>query len=93
MVPLVCGAGPSRRRAIRDSNGQVIHLEPAQYHDNPVDPEGSLVTVDWGFDIAAYFQRHGALATTIFQLDDLSRGIRAELNEVIVARKLPAPNV
>lgn len=92
-IPLVREHRPSRRRAVRAGDGEVVHLEPPEHHYNPVDPEGSLVTVDWGFDVGAYFQRYGGLATTIFHIDDLSRGIRAELNEVIVAQKLSAPAV
>ena len=92
-VPLVCGAQASRRRAVRDDDGAVEHLLPAEYHGNPISADGSLVTIDWGYDIAAYFQQHGGLATTILHIDDLTRGLRAELNEVIVARKLSAPAV
>ena len=92
-VPLVCGAQASRRRAVRDDDGAIAYLLAPERHGNPVRTEGSLVTIDWGYDIAAYFQQHGGLATTLFHIDDLSRGIRAELNEVIVARKLPTPAV
>ena len=86
-VPLVAQWRPSRRRAGRVDGGEIEHHHAAEYHQNPIDAEGSLVTMDWGYDIADFFDQHGGLNTTIFMLDDLSRGIRAELNEVLVSRK------
>jgi Methyltransferase domain len=47
-VPIVRKDQPSARRAVMN-NGVVEHLLlPPQYHGNPMDPTGSLVTVDWG---------------------------------------------
>lgn len=86
-VPLVAQWRPSRRRAGRMEGGEIEHHQAAEYHQNPIDAEGSLVTMDWGYDIADFFDQHGGLNTTIFVLDDLSRGIRAELIEVLVSRK------
>ena len=92
-VPLVRKDGASRRRARRGDDGHVEHLDEAAHHLNPVDADGSLVTVDWGYDIADYFDVHGGLNTTIFAIDDLSRGIRAELIEVLVSRKAAPPDL
>ena len=49
-VPLVRGTQPSRQRAVRGAEG-IRHLEPPQYHGNPMSEDGSLVTWDWGHDI------------------------------------------
>lgn len=92
-VPLVRADGASLRRARRSADGTIEHLSPAAYHLNPVDTDGSLVTIDWGYDIADFFDLHGGLNTTIFALDDLSRGIRAELIEVLVSRKRNPPTL
>lgn len=32
-------------------NNEIHHIREAQYHGNPVDETGSLVTVDYGYDI------------------------------------------
>jgi SAM-dependent methyltransferase len=85
-VPLVRQALPSRRRAVLRGS-HVEHLAPAEYHVNPIDEKGSLVTIDWGWDIAEFFQFHSGLSTTIYMLDRLDMGIRADLCEVLVARK------
>jgi SAM-dependent methyltransferase len=85
-VPLVRKHEPTRRRALR--NGTAIkHLLPEEYHGNPIDEKGSLVTFDYGFDIADFIQRTTGMTTTIVHIDDLTRGIRAEYIEVCVSRK------
>ncbi len=85
-VPIVNGSKPSRRRAKRKA-GKVTNLQEPQYHGNPVSDEGSLVTVDWGYDIVDYLAAHSGLTVTMYQFDDLSRGLRAVCNEVLVCRK------
>jgi SAM-dependent methyltransferase len=49
-TPLVRAEAASRRRAERGPDG-VRHLEPAEFHGNPMSADGSLVTWDWGYDI------------------------------------------
>jgi len=85
-VPIVNEGAASERRA-RRQEGQVVHLKPAEYHGNPIDPNGSLVTVDWGYDIGPYLAAHSGLAVTIHHFDDLSRGLRAAYLDVLVCRK------
>ena len=91
-VPIVRRHRPSRRRA-RLNDGEVIHLEPPEYHANPVSSDGSLVTVDWGFDIVSYFQFHSGLSFMMLQIDNIDLGIRAELNEVLVGFKRDVPEL
>lgn len=86
-VPIVRKAAPSVRRARRRRDGSVEHLAEPEYHGNPMDPDGALVTVDWGYDIADYLDRASGLSTTIHTIDDLSQGIRAAYIEVLVSRK------
>lgn len=86
-VPIVRKADSSRRRAKVASNGEIEHIEPPEFHGNPVDPDGSLVTMDWGYDILQYIQDVSGLASQIVMIDDIDRGIRAEFIEVIVSRK------
>lgn len=86
-VPLVNKAKPSRPRARVGDDGQVSHLEPPVYHGNPISEEGSLVTVDWGFDICRHIFESCGLFTHLVYIDDLSKGIRAEYIEVLVTVK------
>jgi SAM-dependent methyltransferase len=86
-VPLVRREQPSRRRA-RLGGGKIVHELPPEYHGNPLSPDGSLVTIDWGFDIANYLGHVSGLSTTLFSIDDLHFGLRAKYLEVLVCRKL-----
>jgi hypothetical protein len=78
---------PTRQRA-RRAGGAIEHLEPPEYHGNPIDPNGSLVVTDWGWDLCDVIYRHCGLTTTAIKVVDRSRGIVADFNEVFVTRKL-----
>ncbi len=86
-VPLVNKMQKTSRRAELAKDGEVIHLEEAQYHGNPVDPNGSLVTMDWGYDIGIFVTEAASTPTILIQIDDISSGIRAEYNDVVISFK------
>jgi hypothetical protein len=86
-VPIVNKHNPSRRRARVNDDGQISHLYPPVYHGNPISNEGSLVTVDWGYDICRHVFESCGLFTHLVYIDDLSRGIRAEYIEVLITFK------
>ncbi len=92
-VPIVRKAKPSQRRAALADDGGVRHLLPPDYHGNPLGPDGSLVTVDWGYDIVSYLQHHSGLSFVMHRIDDLDLGIRADLNEVLIGFKRPVPAI
>lgn len=87
-VPIVNKGGCSSRRAILDAQGNTVHLKEAQYHGNPVDETGALVTFDWGYDICEKIHAACGMFTHIVQIDDLSNGIRAEYIDVLVSVKI-----
>lgn len=90
-VPLVNKHRSTRVRAAVSANGQVQHFAPAAYHGNPISEQGSLVTMDWGYDIGRHiFEACGLYTHRVF-IDDLSRGIRAEHVDVLVTVKPPPP--
>jgi len=86
-VPLVNKHRPTEIWAARGANREPVFIGAPEYHDNPVDPRGSPVTMHWGFDIVDAIESASGLETTIEHLDDLDRGIRAEYIEVLVSRK------
>ena len=86
-VPLVRKNEPSRARAKRGADGAVELLMEAQYHGNPVDSKGSLVTMDWGYDIVDTIWEATGMPSQIIITDDIDRGIRAEFIDVIVSFK------
>ena len=84
-VPLVNGAKASERRATRSPSGEIEHHHEPVYHGDPVNPEGALMTMNWGYDLAALITSETGMPTLIVQIDDLDGGIRAELIEVVVS--------
>ena len=90
-VPIVNKIKPSRRRASLLPNGEIEHHCEPEYHGNPVDPEGSLVTIDWGFDLVPFIQSLTSMPTIVTQIDNIDLGIRAELIEVGVSFKSKSP--
>lgn len=85
-VPIVNGSNPSRRRA-RKVNGQVEHLLEPQYHGDPMSENGSLVTIDWGYDILHFLSLESGVPIVMVDTDDLSRGIRGRYSDVLMAQK------
>lgn len=86
-VPIMNKERPTRLRARLADDGEIVHLQDPVYHGNPISDQGSLVTVDWGYDICRHIFEASGLYTQIVYLDDLSRGIRAEYIEVLVTMK------
>ncbi len=86
-VPIVNKFKPSKRRARMSDDGRVVHLEHPVYHGNPISDQGSLVTMDWGFDICRHIFEACGLFTHVVHIDDLSKGIRAEYIEVLLTVK------
>jgi len=88
-VPLVKKSQPSVSRARRGKSGGTDYLCPPEYHDNFSSiSEGSLVCTDWGYDISEFIFKASGLYTTMLYMDDISKGIRSELIEVLVSKKL-----
>jgi SAM-dependent methyltransferase len=86
-TPLVNKAKPTEARASRESDGSIRHLCEPEYHGNPVDPKGSLVTWNFGYDLAARVIRLTDMPTVVFSQDRLDLGIQAEYIEVLASLK------
>jgi glycosyltransferase involved in cell wall biosynthesis len=83
-TPLVNKLNPTECCAKLNDDGSVEHLREPEYHGNPIDSSGSLVTFRWGYDITQRIHAATGHSTTLVALDDLSKGIRAEYIEVCV---------
>jgi len=87
-TPLVNKTLPTKWRVRRKQDGSLEYLtNPPEYHGNPISPEGSLVTVHWGYDITDLIFQSTGLFTEMVYIDALDFGIRAELIEVLITRK------
>ena len=86
-TPLVNFKKPTEVWAKKTKEGEIIHLQKPEYHGNPIDPKGSLVTYHFGYDICDMIFNACGLDSEIIRLDDMKYGIRAEYIEVIITRK------
>jgi len=80
----------SERRAAIEPDGTVTHLAEPEYHGNPVDPKGSLVTFHYGYDLADLIAGWTPFEVEIRRFHQRLSGIVAEFSEVIVCRKAQA---
>lgn len=80
------------RRAELSPDGAIKHLvETPEYHGNPVDPQGSLVTHDYGYDIAQRISEWVPFDVRITRFCDQWHGIIGEYTEVVVCAKVLNP--
>ena len=89
-VPIVLRREPTRRRASL-AGGEIVHHLPPEYHGNPMSSDGSLVTIDWNYDIVSYLQFHSGLSFMLIFTDNLDIGVRGEHIEVLIGFKRPIP--
>ena len=97
-APLVNKFSATEVRASLLPSGEIVHHFEPDYHGNPIDPDGnpidaqgSLMTMNWGYDIAASILEWTGMRTLIVLIDDLDAGIRADINEVVVSQKVEVP--
>ncbi|MFN7056809.1 class I SAM-dependent methyltransferase [Hyphomonas sp.] len=84
-VPITRKGDASRRRAQLEPDGTITHFLEPEYHGSPVSVRGSLVTMDWGYDIVRHIHEASGMSSHIIMMDDLDRGIRAELIDVVIS--------
>lgn len=87
-VPFINKEKPTQKTAELDQDGNEVFLVPPVYHGNPIDNNGSLVTYHWGYDMIDLILRSSNMVSTIYHIDNLDLGIRAEYIEVVVSRKI-----
>lgn len=86
-APLINKFKDSEVWASCDGDGKVIYHHVPEYHGNPVDAKGSLVTMHWGYDIASFIAEKTKMPTVIIAIDNIDLGIRAEYIEVMISVK------
>lgn len=74
-------------RAQADETAGVLHLEEADYHGNPLGG-GSLVVHEWGDDLVDRIDGVSGVKTTRYNQPSWLYGIRGEMIDVLVSRKL-----
>lgn len=86
-VPLVNKHKPSDERAQKNDDGTIIYKTEPEYHGDPLNEKGALVTMQWGYDICDFIHEQSGLFTAVHFIDNISLGIRAEFIEILISRK------
>jgi SAM-dependent methyltransferase len=86
-TPKYRGLRRSEDRAVR-RGGAVVPLVEPEYHGNPIDNAGSLVTVHYGDDICEIIWNETRCPTTIYVIREERTGTIAEFMDVFVTRKV-----
>lgn len=69
------------------SNGVLKNILKPEFHGNPIDPSGSLVTVDYGYEIHQELGRWAPFNVEIIRFNRSDIGVIGEYTEVVVLRK------
>ncbi len=78
----------TKARAMLQADGAIDHLgNQPQYHGNPIDQKGALVTFDYGYDIARDIAKWAPFDVRIIRFWDQTHGIIGEYTEVVVCKK------
>lgn len=86
--PIIKHQGQAVRwRVRRDDNGVIEYLEEEQYHGNPIDPKGSLVSVDYGYDVHQLFALWAPFDVRVLRFADRRAGVLGELTDVLACEK------
>jgi len=74
-------------RVVVNDDGTVTHLRKPEYHANPIGSDGSLVTVDYGYEIHKTIAEWASFDVRIYRFNDKEHGILGENTEVFLCRK------
>jgi SAM-dependent methyltransferase len=77
----------SSPRVRRTEGGEIEHVLPAQYHENPIGDSRSLVTWDYGADFDDLASKWAGYLVSDYVIRDRRRGIDGEYLDVFVMRK------
>jgi SAM-dependent methyltransferase len=77
----------SVRRAARLADGSISYLAKPEYHGNPIDAQGSLVTWHFGYDLPDLIARWTPFDVEARRFNDRRHGVVAEFTEVIACKK------
>jgi len=78
----------SERRARYLANGEIEHYAPPEYHGNPIDNAGSLVTFHYGYDFAELARKWSSMDVEVVRFSDERQGVIGEFTEVYKLTKL-----
>jgi len=87
VVPTYKGKIKSERRALYKPDGTIDHFAEPEYHGNPVNDAGSLVTFHYGYDLVEKIRAWSCMDVEVIRFHDHYHGIIGDFTEVYVASK------
>jgi SAM-dependent methyltransferase len=84
-VPRTPGTKTRARAVVREGN--LVAVEPAVYHRNPIDRSGSLVVTDWGGDLESIVEQACGFECVVVVAQDARRGYPSPVEIFVVRRK------
>ena len=85
--PIIKSQVDAFTRRAKLSQGVIEYLDTPQYHGNPIDEKGSLVTIDYGYDIHKEIAAWSEFNVEIIRYCRKDIGVIGEFTEVIVLSK------
>jgi SAM-dependent methyltransferase len=86
-VPIYNDRVTSERRASLAPDGSIVHHAEPEYHGNPIDPLGSLVTFHYGYDLHDLVAEWTPFDVEVRRFHQRTAGIVGEFGEVVICRK------
>lgn len=68
-------------------NGEIEHHREPEYHGNPIDPRGSLVTFRYGYDLPELIRSWAPFDTRVYRFHDHRHGVIGEFTEVYLCMR------
>jgi SAM-dependent methyltransferase len=75
------------RRFVQNADGTREHLKEPEIHGNPVSSNGSIVTVDYGYDLHLAIAEWAPFDVRVYRFADRTHGILGEYTDLIVCTK------
>lgn len=75
------------RRFVRHADGTIENIKEPEIHGNPVDKDGSIVTVDYGYDLHKAIAEWAPFDVRVYRFSDRTHGILGENTDLIVCTK------
>ncbi len=85
-VPVAFEKDRTEQRAFLHNN-TLTHIKSPEYHKNPIDQKGSLVTFDYGNDLPFLIDEWSGLKTIVFLNQNRREGLDGSYLEVYISRK------
>ena len=77
-----------KARAEINDKGEVVHFEKPDFHGNPISHEGSLVTMDYVYDIHKAINEWAPLLDVrLIRFCDVEHGVLGEHTDTVICRK------